>query len=69
MVMAACWSVSQYIDPKWTDCLTLQFLPEGQRGWFYMHFSPARARLIAKLLIDRADRLEHSDPGMKCIDS
>lgn len=60
--------VSGYTDPDWTDCLSLSFLQEGTKEWRYLHFSPARARLIAKMITERADYLEKHDPGLNCID-
>ena len=53
----------------WGDCISLEWMDEKKPGiWYFAHFSPARARVIAKFLIDAAERYEKSDPGMKCID-
>lgn len=51
------------------DCLSIGWMPEGgERGlWFVAHFSPARARIIARNLILRATLLEESN-GKNAID-
>lgn len=51
------------------DCLSIGWMPEaGQRGlWFAAHFSPARARIIARNLILRATLLEEQN-GIGAID-
>ena len=62
--------VSSHVDRDWTDCLTLSWHPEnGPKGvWQFAHFSPARARLIALQLIERAEAIERFEPSSMTID-
>lgn len=56
-------------DDNWGDCVGLRVMFESDPGkWMNASFSPARARIIAKHLVDAAARLEADDPGMGCID-
>jgi hypothetical protein len=51
------------------DCVSIQVMFEKNPGlWYYSHFSPARARVIANSLIAQAEYLERNDPGMRCVD-
>lgn len=50
------------------DCVHLSLMREGESHWFGLHFSPARARVVAHLLIQGAEQREAGDPGMRCID-
>lgn len=54
-------------DSIWGDCVRLEYMIEGQRGWFRSHFSPARARLIAQQLLMQAEFIEKRY-GVKRID-
>jgi hypothetical protein len=61
-------AISPAFDSGLGDCLTIQWMHETDPGhWYYAHFSPARARLIARELIRRAALLE-SENGTKPID-
>lgn len=62
-------NVSSNVNESLGDCLAIQWMNEGgPRGeWLYAHFSPARARLIARKLILRATMLEKAN-GVKPID-
>lgn len=61
--------VTSAICPDLGDCLTIGYMNEtGPRGhWNMAHFSPARARIIARDLIRRAVLLE-KDNGVAPID-
>jgi hypothetical protein len=63
--------VGRSLSSDWSDTVGVSFMDEQNpnQGWRYAHFSPARARVIAHHLIAAAERLEQSDPGMRCIDN
>lgn len=51
--------------PPWGDHVALGTFEEGQAlggVWHVAHFSPARARVIAQLLIQQANRVEGEQP-------
>jgi hypothetical protein len=52
----------------WRDCVHLNLMREGEDSWFGLHLSPARARVVAHLLVQAAEHREANDPGMRCID-
>jgi hypothetical protein len=58
------------VDDRYADCVSIEISHEGdpQMGWSYAHFSPARARLFAHMLIERADALEAKN-GVEIIDT
>jgi hypothetical protein len=60
--------VTSAMEHTWGDCIGVGYMIEGQRGWYFTHLSPARARVLAHFLLAAAMRREASDPGMKCID-
>jgi hypothetical protein len=55
-------------DHQWGDCVAITYNIEGGREWFVTHVSPAKARLLAMKLIERADYLEKRD-GLNKIDT
>ncbi len=62
--------VFQAFENDLGDCLTIRWHPETNnpdRHWYHAHFSPARARLIARNLVRRAALLEEEN-GLKPID-
>lgn len=62
--------VSRALDNGLGDCLTLRWSNEVNNPdhvWYYAHFSPARARLIARFMVERAAHLEEAN-GVETID-
>lgn len=58
--------VSNAIENAWGDCIGIGVMMEDSPPyWYFAHFSPARARLIAYHLLEHAKLLERSDPGMR----
>lgn len=63
-------AIGQAFDANLGDCLTIQWMMENgnpKGHWLLGHFSPARARLVARELILRAVSLEEVN-GTKPID-
>jgi hypothetical protein len=54
-------------DPRWKNCVSVETMREGDKCWQVSHFSPARARLIAYLLLQYAKYLEE-DNGKPVLD-
>lgn len=61
-------AVNSAISNDWGDCIAIGFYDPTVKGWRYGHFSPARARLIAQNLVDRAEYLEKEEPSSVDID-
>lgn len=60
-------SVQGAVDIRWGDCLSIGMWMNNSM-WKVIHFSPARARIIAQMLIVHADALEERN-GEGSIDS
>lgn len=50
--------IASALKPEWGDHLRIEFMPESSPGhWYFAHFSPERAELIAAMLLQRAKAL------------
>jgi len=50
-------SIDSFVDPEWSDHMSIRWNTEKDRLWFYAHFSADKAELIGRLLIQRAKDL------------
>lgn len=49
------------LERDWGDCVGVAFFRPSDKSWSYAHFSPARARLIAAMLVEKAEALEERE--------
>jgi hypothetical protein len=54
-------------EPEWGDCVHVQVYKEKDKFWNSMHLSPARARILALILVEAAARKERQN-GLTGID-
>lgn len=62
--------VSGSYSDDWGDCIGLGFMSDMEPGlWHVAHLSPARARIVAYQLLERAKRMEKEEPSSVDIDT